>query len=56
MSAKTSRELVPADLRSLEPDVLGALALVLHGRTTEATQPPAVRAPAAWRGAGRRRI
>jgi hypothetical protein len=56
MSTKASRELTPADLRVLEPDVLGVLALVLHGRVARAApQPSAPRPPAGWRGLGRRR-
>jgi len=54
MSGKTSRELTPAALRVLEPDLLGALALVLHGR--EPRPPPtSPRPPTGWRGLGRRR-
>lgn len=32
MSLDASRELTPADLRVLAPDLFGAVALVLHGR------------------------
>lgn len=32
MSLSASRELTPADLRVLEPDLFGAVALMLHGR------------------------
>ena len=32
MLMNASRELTPADLRVLEPDLFGAVALVLHGR------------------------
>jgi hypothetical protein len=55
MSDKASRELTPADLKLLEPDVLGALALVLHGRDERPSPRPAPSAPAGWRGLGRRR-
>jgi hypothetical protein len=54
MSDKPSRELTPADLRVLEPDVLGAVALVLYGRSQQPrAKPGPPRAPASWRG-GRR--
>lgn len=32
MPDKTSRELTPADLRVLEPDLLGAIGFALYGR------------------------
>jgi hypothetical protein len=54
MSEKASRELTPADLKVLEPDLLGALALMLHGRDTPDRQPRPSPQPAAWRGQGRR--
>jgi hypothetical protein len=57
MSDKASRELTPADLKVLEPDLLGALAVVLYGRE-ERPDPraaPPRPAPAGWRGPGRRR-
>jgi hypothetical protein len=56
MSDKASRELTPADVKLLEPDVLGALALVLHGRDERPDGRPApLPSPAGWRGLGRRR-
>jgi hypothetical protein len=55
MSDKASRELTPADVKLLEPDVLGALALVLHGRDERPSPRPAPSPPASWRGPGRRR-
>jgi hypothetical protein len=56
MSDKASRELTPADLRVLEPDVLGALALVLHGRdASEEPRPQPPRPPAGRSWLGRRR-
>jgi hypothetical protein len=54
MSEKAQREITPADLRLLEPDVLGALALVLHGRDGR-IEPRPRSAPASWRGRGRHR-
>jgi hypothetical protein len=53
MSGKAPREQPPVDPRVLEADVLGALAIVLHGREAEAPPRPAPRPPAAWRGRGR---
>lgn len=56
MSKNGSRELTPADARVLEPDVLGVLALLLHGRNEPAEPKPAPpRPPAGWRGLGRSR-
>jgi hypothetical protein len=55
MSKNASRELTPADTRILEPDVLGVLALVLHGRDEPAKPPQTPRPPAGWRGLGRTR-
>lgn len=56
MSKSASRELTPADTRVLEPDVLGVLALLLHGRDApQKPQPDPPRPPAGWRGRGRRR-
>ena len=37
MPDKTSRELTPADLRVLEPDLVGAIGYMLYGR--EGIQP-----------------
>lgn len=55
MFKNASRELTPADTRVLEPDVLGALALVLHGRDEPEERPRSdpPRTPAGWRGRGR---
>lgn len=50
MSDETSRELTPADIRVLEPDLLGALAIALYGRTEESTGLSAPSAPTGWRG------
>jgi hypothetical protein len=55
MSENASRELTPADLRVLEPDALGRLALVLHGRDDRPNPRPGPPPPAGWRGLGRRR-
>jgi hypothetical protein len=56
MSKNASRELTPADTRVLEPDVLGVLAIVLHGRDEPVQpQPEPPRPPAGWRGRGRLR-
>jgi hypothetical protein len=38
MPDRTSRDLTPADLRVLEPDLVGAIGFVLYGR--EASPPP----------------
>lgn len=57
MSEWTSRDLTPADLRVLEPDVIGVLALILHGRD-RAPDPKPERprtAPSGWRGRRRPR-
>lgn len=40
MLVNASRELTPADLRVLEPDLFGAVALVLHGRGPEERRIP----------------
>ncbi|CAN7376541.1 hypothetical protein LJR225_002331 [Phenylobacterium sp. LjRoot225] len=40
MSDKTSRELTPADLRMLEPDLLGAIGFALYGREAAPPQRP----------------
>lgn len=57
MTTNAPRELTPADARVLEPDLLGALSLVLHGRTEPERAPPSgpSRTPAGWRGRGRQR-
>jgi hypothetical protein len=56
MSKNASRELTPVDTRLLEPDVLGVLAIVLHGRDEPVRpQPEPPRPPAGWRGRGRLR-
>jgi hypothetical protein len=38
-----SRQLTPADLRVLEPDLLGVIAMVLHGR-----EAPEAESPSEW--------
>lgn len=56
MADKTSRELTPADLRVLEPDVLGTLAILLHGcEQGEGPGPSSLGSPANWRGRRRSR-
>jgi hypothetical protein len=55
MSEKPAREQAPAEVRVLEPDLLGAISLFLYGRDEPARRrqdPP--RFPAGWRGMGRR--
>jgi hypothetical protein len=55
--AGKSRELTPLDVRVLEPDLLGAVALVLHGQDgARAAEPePEARRFRPRRGEGRER-
>ena len=46
MPDKTSRDLTPADLRVLEPDLVGAIGFVLYGREAPALRPRKDRKPA----------